>query len=121
MKSLDAKLAEIKANRSSRAFILADAKDADMAFGVRAPGPRGYLARRGERPGQFSPEAWTRDEFPYRNLSELLDIIRDVTHQGLIHITLMSAYLISQRAIKDALFHNSHLTPADPSNGSPQP
>ena len=29
MKSLDAKLAEIKAGSSSRAFILADAKDAD--------------------------------------------------------------------------------------------
>src|SRR6185503_10312855 len=40
MKSLQAKLAEIKANPRSRAFILADAKDADMAFGVRAPGPR---------------------------------------------------------------------------------
>ena len=37
MKALDAKLAELKANPASRAFILADAKDADMAFGVRAP------------------------------------------------------------------------------------
>ena len=63
MKSLDAKLAEIKASASARAFILADAKDADMAFGVRAPGPRSYLARRGERPARFSPEVWTRDEF----------------------------------------------------------
>ncbi|MCO5053029.1 MAG: hypothetical protein M9920_12075 [Verrucomicrobiae bacterium] len=35
MKSLDQKLAEIKANPASRAFILADAKDADMAYGVR--------------------------------------------------------------------------------------
>ena len=33
--------AEIRADRSSRAFILADAKDADMAFGVRAPGAEG--------------------------------------------------------------------------------
>ena len=39
-KSLDAKLAEINANPTSRAFIIADAKDADMAFGVKAPGPR---------------------------------------------------------------------------------
>src|SRR5438132_7759156 len=81
-KSLDAKLAEIKANPSSRAFILADAKDADMAFGVRAPGPRSYLARHGERPARFSPELWTRDEFGYRNLPEFLDIIREVVHQG---------------------------------------
>ena len=41
MKSLDAKLAEIKANPASREFILADAKDADMAFGVRATGQIG--------------------------------------------------------------------------------
>ena len=60
MKSLDAKLAEIKANRAARAFILADAKDADMAFGVRAPGPRGYLSANGARPAQFSPEKASR-------------------------------------------------------------
>ena len=44
------KLAEVEANPRSRAFILADAKDADMAFGVRAPGPRRYLAAKGARP-----------------------------------------------------------------------
>ncbi|MDO8543644.1 MAG: hypothetical protein Q7S40_24655, partial [Opitutaceae bacterium] len=38
MKSLDQKLAEIRANPASRAFVIADAKDADMAFGVSAPG-----------------------------------------------------------------------------------
>src|SRR6266566_779364 len=37
MKSLDAKLAEIKANPATRAFIIADAKDADMAFGRSHP------------------------------------------------------------------------------------
>ena len=47
MKSLDAKLADIRANPgSSKAFIIADAKDADMAFGVRAPGHRRYLSAR---------------------------------------------------------------------------
>ncbi len=44
MKSLDAKLLEIRAQPASRAFILANAKDADMAFGVRAPGPRSCLS-----------------------------------------------------------------------------
>src|SRR5512136_2568284 len=73
IRSLDAKLAEIKANPATRAFIIADAKDADMAFGVRALGPRSYLAARGERPARFSPEVWTRDEFGYRNLPEFLD------------------------------------------------
>ena len=86
MKSVDLKLAEIKANASSRAFIITDAKDADMAFGVRAPGPRSHLSARGERPGRFSPEIWTRSEFGYRNLPEFLDIIREVVQQGLIDI-----------------------------------
>src|SRR4249920_3360446 len=112
MKSLDTKLTEIKANPRARAFILADAKDADMAFGVRAPGPRGYLARRGARPAQFSPEVWTRDEFGYRNLPEFLDIIREVTHQGLIDIMLMSAYVSDQLSVRDGLFTRSAVTPA---------
>src|SRR5437867_6189854 len=116
MKSLDAKLAEIKANPCSRAFILADAKDADMAFGVRAPGPRGYLAQRGARPAGFSPEVWTRDESGYRNLPEFLDIICEVTHQGLIDIMLMSAYVNEQLTIKEGLFKNSHVTPAARAN-----
>ncbi len=116
MKSLDRKLAEVKANRASRAFIIADAKDADMAFGARAPGPRSYLAQRGARPGQFSPEVWSRDEFGYRNLPEFLDIIREVTHQGLIDIMLMSAYVNEQLSIKEGLFKNSHVTPAARAN-----
>jgi hypothetical protein len=112
MKSLDAKLAEIRANPRSRAFILADAKDADMAFGVRAPGPRSYLSARGARPAQFSPEVWTREEFGYRNLPEFLDIIREVVHHGVVDIMLMSAYVSEQLTIKEGLFRNSHVTPA---------
>src|SRR5437667_8567768 len=116
MKSLDTKLAEIKANASSRAFILADAKDADMAFGVRAPGPRSYLSLRGERPARFSPEIWSRAEFGYRNLPEFLDIIREVVHQGRVDIMLMSAYVNEQLTIKEGLFSNSHVTPAARAN-----
>ncbi len=116
MKSLEKKLAEVKANRASRAFVIADAKDADMAFGVRAPGPRSYLAKKGMRPAQFSPEVWTRDEYGYRNLPEFLDIIREVTHQGLIDIMLMSAYVNEQLTIKEGLFKNSHVTPAARAN-----
>ena len=116
MKSLDRKLAEIKANRSSRAFILADAKDADMAFGVRAPGPRSYLAGQGERPARFSPEIWTRAEYGYRNLPEFLDIIREVVHQGLVDVMLMSAYVNEQLTVKEGLFGPSHVTPAARAN-----
>src|SRR5438874_5850136 len=116
MKSLDAKLAEIKANPASRAFIIADAKDADMAFGVRAPGPRSYLSSRGERPARFSPELWTRGEYGYRNLPEFLDIIREVVGQGLVDIMLMSAYVNEQLTIKEGLFRNSRVTPVARAN-----
>src|ERR1044071_760829 len=69
-------------------------------------------AGRGARPGRFSPELWTRGEFGFRNLPEFLDIIREVTHQGLIDIMLMSAYVNEQLTIKEGLFKNSHVTPA---------
>ena len=116
LKSLDTKLAEIRANRSTRAFLLADAKDADMAFGVRAPGPRAYLSSRGARSAQFSPEVWTRDEFGQRNLPEFLDIIREVVRQGVVDIMLMSASINEQLSIKEELFRDSHVTPAARAN-----
>ena len=91
MKSLDAKLAAYRENPAVRdSFIIADAKDPDMAFGVRALGNRRYLSERGSHPAQFSPEIWTRDEFGYRNLPEFLDIIREVVAQGLVDIMLLS-------------------------------
>ena len=117
IRSLDQKLAAIRANpHNTREFILADAKDADMAFGVRAPGPRSYLATHGARPAQFSPEVWTRGEYGYRNLPEFLDIIREVTHQGLVDIMLMSAYVNEQLTIKEGLFKDSAVTPAARAN-----
>jgi len=113
MKSLDAKLADIRANPgSSKAFIIADAKDPDMAFGVSAPGHRRYLSAKGAHPARFSPELWTRDEFGHRNLPELLDIIREVVAQGLVDIVLMSAHVNEQLTIKEGLFRDSHITPA---------
>jgi hypothetical protein len=116
IKSLEAKLTAVKKDRRSRAFIIADAKDADMAFGVRAPGPRTYLAAAGARPAQFSPEVWAREEFGYRNLPEFLDIIREITHQGLVDIMLMSAYVNDLLTIKEGLFKDSHVTPAARAN-----
>ena len=87
-----------------------------MAFGVRAPGPRRYLARSGARPARFSPEVWQREEFGYRNLPEFLDIIREVVHQGLVDIMLMSAYVNEQLGIKEGLFRSSAVTPAARAN-----
>ncbi len=115
-KSLDVKLAQIKADPNSKAFIIADAKDADMAFGVRAPGPRNYLSSKGAHVAQFSPEVWTREEFGSRNLPEFLDIIREVTRQGLVDIMLMSASVNERLAIQEGLFRNSKVTPAARAN-----
>ncbi len=116
MKSLDFKLAQLKKDRNANVFIIADAKDADMAFGIRAPGPRYYLSSRGARAAQFSPEVWTREEFGYRNLPEFLDIIREIVHQGVIDIMLMSASVNEQLTIKEGLFKNSSVTPAARAN-----
>lgn len=116
MKSLDSKLAEIKANPSSKEFIIADAKDADMAFGIKSTGPRNYLSKLGEHPAQFSPEVWTRGEFGYRNLPEYLDIIREVAKQELVDILLMSAAINEQLSIKEGLFKDSPITPAARAN-----
>ncbi len=115
-RSLDQKLATIRANPRTKEFILADAKDADMAFGVRAPGPRSYLSQHGARSAQFSPEVWTREEFGCRNLPEFLDIIREVVHQAQVDILLMSAYVNEQLTIKEGLFKNSAVTPAARAN-----
>lgn len=111
-KSLDIKLAEIKANPASKAFIIADAKDADMAYGIHSPGIRSYLSSKGAVAAQFSPEIWTREEFGHRNIPEFLDIIREVTKHGLIDIMLLSASVNEQLGIREGLFKNSHVTPA---------
>ena len=90
MKSLDAKLSAYRDDPAAReSFVIADAKDPDMAFGVRALGHRRYLSGRGAHPAQFSPEIWSRDEFGHRNLPEFLAIIREVVAPGLVDILLM--------------------------------
>jgi len=115
-KSLDEKLAKLKADKNAKVFIIADAKDADMAYGIRAPGPRYYLSSSGARPAQFSPEVWTRNEFGYRNIPEFLDIIREIVKQGIVDIMLMSASVNEQLTIKEGLFKDSTVTPAARAN-----
>lgn len=96
-KSLDRKLDEIRANYDTRTFILADAKDPDMAFGMSAPGR--------------SPEYY-RNEIRYRSLAEFRQCIRDVVRQGEVDIMLMSASTSEVLTIEERLFDNSHVTPA---------
>ncbi len=107
MKSLDAKIADIRKNPSgSKAFIIADAKDADMAFGITAPGQK--------RP--LNPERVLKSEFHWKTLAEYRDQIRSVVRQGLVDIMLMSASNVEQLAMKERLFEKSHITPAARAN-----
>ena len=96
-KSLDQKLARILADPSCRDFILADAKDADMAFGLSAPGK--------------SPEHYA-GEANFRTLDEYRDLIRQIVAQGLVDIMLMSASTSEILTIGERLFDSSHITPA---------
>src|SRR4051812_10158806 len=96
-KSLDRKLAAIHANPNCREFILADAKDADMAAGMGAPG--------------LSPEAHP-GEVRSRTLDEYREQMRQITRQGLVDIMLMSASTNHALSIRERLFDGSHVTPA---------
>ena len=96
-KSLDRKLAAIHADPNCREFILADAKDADMAFGIGAPGQ--------------SPEAHA-GEIRFRTLADYRDQIRAIARQGIVDIMLMSASTNHKLTIEERLFDDSHVTPA---------
>ena len=97
LKSLDAKLARIIADPGCGDFILADAKDADMAFGLAAPGLR---------PGGDPATG------PYRTIHEYRDSIREIVAQGLVDIMLMSASTSERLAIEEGIFASSAVTPA---------
>jgi hypothetical protein len=93
-KTLDQKLARIHADPSGcKDFILADAKDADMAFGLAAPGKD---ARTGKT----------------RSLAEFRDQMREIVKQGYIDIMLMSASSSEVLTIDERLFDRSAVTPA---------
>lgn len=96
-KTLDIKLARILRDRSCNDFILADAKDPDMAYGLAAPG--------------MSPEQYG-SESKYRTLDEFRQQIREIVAQGLVDIMLMSASTNDILSIKEGLFVNSPITPA---------
>jgi hypothetical protein len=102
IKSLDRKLAAIHADPSgSPEFILADAKDADMAFGVGAPGR--------------SPEAHP-GEVRFRTLADYRNQIRQIVAQGVVDIMLMSSSTNHALVVEERLFENSPVTPAARAN-----
>src|SRR5262245_8571729 len=101
-KSLDLKLARIHADpRGCKDFILADAKDADMALSIGAPGK--------------SPEAHA-GEARYRSLSEFRDVIVQIVESKLVDIMLMSASTNERLTIQKRLFDQSPVTPAARAN-----
>ena len=92
-KSLDRKLAAIHADpHGCREFILADAKDADMGFGVGAPG--------------LSPEKHD-GETRFKTLAEYREQIRAVIRQGVVDIVLMSASTSELLTIQERLFDDN--------------
>jgi len=100
MKTLDARLAAIHADPAGAPdFILADAKDADMAFG---------LAATGIDPATGRP----------RSLAEFRAQIREVVRQGLVDIMLMSASTNDVLAAGEGLFDGTPVTPAVRANDS---
>jgi hypothetical protein len=101
-KSLDTKLACIHADpRGAKDFILADAKDADMAFGLVATGR--------------SPDSHA-GETRFRSLHEYREQIERIVEQGLVDIMLMSAHTNEILTIQKRIFDNSHVTPAARAN-----
>jgi hypothetical protein len=96
-KSLDRKLAAIHADVNSREFIIADAKDADMALGIGAPGR--------------SPEMHG-GEVRFRTLEEYRDQMRQITRAGLVDIMLISASSNHALTFRERLFDGSPVTPA---------
>jgi hypothetical protein len=101
-KLLDVKLARIHADpRGAKDFLLADAKDADMALSIGAPGR--------------SPEAHP-GEARYRSLAEFRDQIEQIVEQKLVDVMLMSAHTNEILTIQKRLFDRSPVTPAARAN-----
>jgi len=97
-KTLDKRLSRIHADPSgAKDFILADAKDADMALSIGAPGK--------------SPESHP-GEVRYRSLQEFRYIVEQIVEQGLVDIMLMSAHTSEVLTLNKRIFDKSPVTPA---------
>jgi hypothetical protein len=93
-KSLDAKLERLHADPGRASdFILADARDADLAFGLAAPG--------------IDPVSGER-----RSLADYRDQIREIIVQGLVDVMLMSLSTSELLTVEERLFDDSAVTPA---------
>lgn len=91
-RSLTTKLDRIRSGTyTPNDFIIADAKDGDMAFGITAPGPDGQGG--------------------WKTRAHHLDAIRQMSQSELVDIMLMSASS-AERLVKEGVFNQSPVTPA---------
>ena len=98
MKSLDKKLINIRSLDNKRSnFIIADAKDADMAGGIRGPG----FIRKKDGILTNKPD----------NFSSYVNKMDEMTKSNLVDIMLMSMSS-AEILIKNKIFSNSPVTPA---------
>jgi hypothetical protein len=121
MKSrLAEKLAALRRDLDCGQFILADAKDADMAWGATCTGPRPSLpvrssegrAREGGEPNGRVPLATMAARQPHYSIADFRDQIREIVRQGAVDIMLASASTMSVLAHGERLFEASDVTPA---------
>jgi hypothetical protein len=91
------KLERIRENPASREFIIADAKDADMAWGVPSP-------------GEIYPPSGSGQRF--RTMPEFHEQIRTIARQGVVDIMLASISTMSLLAHRERLFDSLDVTPA---------
>jgi hypothetical protein len=97
MKRIDEKLARIQTGRYTQSdFIIADAKDGDMGFGLAGAGPHREAGGRSTR---------------YRTREEFLDQVRSVVRQEVVDLLLLSASNL-ERLVEEGLFGNSLVKPA---------
>jgi hypothetical protein len=107
MKRFDRKLTNIlNGSTATSDFIIADAKDADMAFGVTAPGPQTGSCRHG----------YNESEGCWKTLGQYREQIRAVIAQDIVDIMLLSASNLEHLGIREKLFQNSAITPAARAN-----
>ncbi len=98
MKALDEKLNNIrKSNYKPSDFIIADAKDADMGGGRRAPG---YIR---EKNGKLTEEPDSYNSY--------LNKMREMTNSEMVDVMLMSM-TSAEKLVNEDLFNDSQVTPA---------
>ena len=94
-KSFERKLAQLRRNPDANVFILADAKDADLAWGCASPG-----------------EYWPPSKNGFRSMPEFLEQIREIVRCELVDILLASPATQSILADNERLYDATSVTPA---------